>query len=316
MSAPGSPLRQPLAGPRRARHCRWSSARSSSSPQALRALDLRRHRADRHHRHQRQDHHTALVGALCARQRPADAGRRRQHQPGGAGRADARSPDARSARGWVLELSSFQLETTAYPGADGNGAQRHRRPSRSLRRSRRLRRCQGAHLQGEGVQVLNRDDARVAAMRLPGAAIGAGALASARRRMATLVWPTSTARPGWCAATSALLAARRACSSPAVTTRQRARRAGAVRGARYLPQTSDRRPWPISRPAAPGRAGGRAEIDGVRYYDDSKGTNVGATVAALEGLGCKVVPDRSAATARARTFSPLGPVARHARASC
>jgi UDP-N-acetylmuramoylalanine--D-glutamate ligase len=28
-----------------------------------------------------------------------------------------------------------------------------------------------------------------------------------------------------------------------------------------------------------------AAIDGVEYYDDSKGTNVGATVAALEGLG-------------------------------
>jgi UDP-N-acetylmuramoylalanine--D-glutamate ligase len=28
-----------------------------------------------------------------------------------------------------------------------------------------------------------------------------------------------------------------------------------------------------------------ASIDGVDFYDDSKGTNVGATVAALEGLG-------------------------------
>jgi UDP-N-acetylmuramoylalanine--D-glutamate ligase len=28
-----------------------------------------------------------------------------------------------------------------------------------------------------------------------------------------------------------------------------------------------------------------AEIDGVRYYDDSKGTNVGASVTALRGLG-------------------------------
>jgi UDP-N-acetylmuramoylalanine--D-glutamate ligase len=28
-----------------------------------------------------------------------------------------------------------------------------------------------------------------------------------------------------------------------------------------------------------------ASIDDVDYYDDSKGTNVGATVAALEGLG-------------------------------
>ena len=26
-----------------------------------------------------------------------------------------------------------------------------------------------------------------------------------------------------------------------------------------------------------------AEVDGVAYYDDSKGTNVGATVAALDG---------------------------------
>jgi UDP-N-acetylmuramoylalanine--D-glutamate ligase len=31
-----------------------------------------------------------------------------------------------------------------------------------------------------------------------------------------------------------------------------------------------------------------AEIGGVSYYDDSKGTNVGATLAALQGLGRKV----------------------------
>ena len=31
------------------------------------------------------------------------------------------------------------------------------------------------------------------------------------------------------------------------------------------------------------------EKHGITFYDDSKGTNVGATVAALEGLGCKAV---------------------------
>jgi UDP-N-acetylmuramoylalanine--D-glutamate ligase len=35
----------------------------------------------------------------------------------------------------------------------------------------------------------------------------------------------------------------------------------------------------------PHRVENIAEINGVTYYDDSKGTNVGATVAALEGLG-------------------------------
>ena len=44
-----------------------------------------------------------------------------------------------------------------------------------------------------------------------------------------------------------------------------------------------------------------AEIDGVIYVDDSKGTNVGATLAAIEGMGRKVAIVLGA-TARARTF--------------
>ncbi|MEY4756828.1 MAG: hypothetical protein RJA34_1726 [Pseudomonadota bacterium] len=57
-------------------------------------------------------------------------------------------------------------------------------------------------------------------------------------------------------------------------------------------------------------------IDGVEYFDDSKGTNVGATVAALFGLGAdrKVVVILGG-EGKGQDFSPLAePVARYARA--
>ena len=54
--------------------------------------------------------------------------------------------------------------------------------------------------------------------------------------------------------------------------------------------------------------------DGVSYYDDSKGTNVGATVAALEGLRCKVVLI-AGGDGKGQDFSPLKDAfARYARA--
>ncbi len=53
---------------------------------------------------------------------------------------------------------------------------------------------------------------------------------------------------------------------------------------------------------------------GVDYIEDSKGTNVGATVAALQGLGQKVVLI-AGGDGKGQDFSPLAPpVARHARA--
>lgn len=48
-------------------------------------------------------------------------------------------------------------------------------------------------------------------------------------------------------------------------------------------------------------------VQEVAYYDDSKGTNVGATVAALEGLGCKVVLI-AGGDGKGQDFSPLHPV--------
>ena len=62
-----------------------------------------------------------------------------------------------------------------------------------------------------------------------------------------------------------------------------------------------------------------ATVGGVSAYDDSKGTNVGATVAALLGLGADLAPARLAVIlggdGKGQDFSPLAdPVARHARA--
>jgi UDP-N-acetylmuramoylalanine--D-glutamate ligase len=60
-----------------------------------------------------------------------------------------------------------------------------------------------------------------------------------------------------------------------------------------------------------------ATIDGVAYYDDSKGTNVGATVAALEGLGAegKKLVVIAGGDGKGQNFEPLAaPVAHHARA--
>ena len=62
-----------------------------------------------------------------------------------------------------------------------------------------------------------------------------------------------------------------------------------------------------------------AEVDGVEAFDDSKGTNVGATVAALEGLGADRAPARLVlilgGDGKGQDFGPLAaPVGRHARA--
>lgn len=56
------------------------------------------------------------------------------------------------------------------------------------------------------------------------------------------------------------------------------------------------------------------EINGVTFYDDSKGTNVGATCAALAGMSCKVVLI-AGGDGKGQDFTPLGePVSHNARA--
>ena len=62
-----------------------------------------------------------------------------------------------------------------------------------------------------------------------------------------------------------------------------------------------------------------ATVDGVDAFDDSKGTNVGATIAALDGLGAERAPARLVVIlggdGKGQDFAPLaGPLRRHARA--
>ena len=66
----------------------------------------------------------------------------------------------------------------------------------------------------------------------------------------------------------------------------------------------------------PHRVESVAIVNGVEYFDDSKGTNVGATVAALNGLGAeRRVVVILGGDGKRQDFAPLAaPVARHARA--
>jgi UDP-N-acetylmuramoylalanine--D-glutamate ligase len=69
----------------------------------------------------------------------------------------------------------------------------------------------------------------------------------------------------------------------------------------------------------PHRVAHVATVHGIDAYDDSKGTNVGATVAALNGLGADRAPSKLVVIlggdGKGQDFAPLlAPVQRHARA--
>ncbi len=213
---------------------------------------------------------------------------------------------------WVLELSSFQLETTATLDADAatvlNISEDH------LDRYAGIDEYAAAKARifaGCGVQVLNRDDARSMGMALPGREVVTFGLdVSSHERDFGVerergdIWlmqgdqrllkvgELQIAGMHNVANALAALALCRAIDLPMTALLD------ALRSFRGLPHRVER----------------VAEIDGVVYYDDSKGTNVGATVAALEGLGRKVVL-LAGGEGKGQDFAPLKPaVMRHARA--
>jgi len=222
-------------------------------------------------------------------------------------RLDAASPPAV----WVLELSSYQLETTWSLAPDAaamlNLSEDH------LDRYADLAEYGAAKarvFQGEGVQVLNRDDPRSAALALPGrrrisfgldAPPGSedfGVVSRSGRKWlvqgdADLIEAEALPLHGRHNAANALAAAALARAVGA----DREPIGEGLRTFRGLPHRLER----------------VALRGGVAWYDDSKGTNVGATIAALRGLDGGVVLI-AGGDGKGQDFTPLAaPVAERAR---
>lgn len=203
---------------------------------------------------------------------------------------------------FVLELSSFQLETTSSLNAEAavvlNVSEDHldRYPGMSEYTSAKSR-----VFFGQGVQVLNRDDPRVIAMR------------RSDRRVFTFglgtPWQDSDfglreidGEP-WLAQGRTNLMPVSALQVAGLHNALNALAALAL--CRALNMHYD----PLIEAlyqfkGLPHRVQKVGEIGGVEFYDDSKGTNVGATVAALKGMAQKVVLI-AGGDGKGQDFSPL-----------
>ncbi|WP_374265839.1 UDP-N-acetylmuramoyl-L-alanine--D-glutamate ligase [Zoogloea sp.] len=214
---------------------------------------------------------------------------------------------------WVLELSSFQLETE--PPLDAVSATVLNVTDDHLDRYAGLddyAAAKAAVFHGAGVQVLNREDARVKAMALPGRRVfsfGIDAPAGADD-----FGILHDADGEWLARGADRLLRRDAMKLAGNHNVANALAALALCEAAGLPREALIAALKAFR-GLPHRVEPVAErADGVIYYDDSKGTNVGATVAALEGLRRKVVLI-AGGDGKGQDFSPLKDAfARYARA--
>jgi UDP-N-acetylmuramoylalanine--D-glutamate ligase len=211
----------------------------------------------------------------------------------------------KAPRAWVLELSSYQLETTwslapraaamlnltedhldRYASLDDYGAAKAR------------------VFQNTGVQVLNRDDSRSLAMALPGRKVVTFGLDAPRgddfgvagnklvQGRSEIVAVDELAIRGSHNVANALAA----CALVSALGTNPAALVSGLKSFKGLPHRLEL----------------VATRRGVEWYDDSKGTNVGATVAALRGLGKKAVLILGG-EGKGQDFAPLGPaVSAHA----
>jgi UDP-N-acetylmuramoylalanine--D-glutamate ligase len=224
---------------------------------------------------------TALTGAMC-RAAGLDTEVAGNISPAVLDALVARLEAGRMPQVWVLELSSFQLETTASlrPAAAAmlNLSEDH------LDRYAGMAQYAAAKarvFEGDGVQVLNRNDPRSVGMRRPG------------RRVVTFGddpapdhddfgllkvfgehWLAQGGTPLVAAADLRIAGLHNAVNALAALALcrgidlQTAPLLDALRRFEGLPHRLQR----------------VADIDRVAFYDDSKGTNVGAAVAALDGF--------------------------------
>jgi UDP-N-acetylmuramoylalanine--D-glutamate ligase len=212
---------------------------------------------------------------------------------------------------WVLELSSFQLETLESLNADAatvlNVSDDHLDRYIDLED---YATAKARVFRGDGGQVLNRQDVRVKRMAIAGRQLITFGLDAPgdpadfglreNRGEPWIVRGDSFLLPvhelplaGLHNAANAM-AALALCDGIGLDS---VRLLTALRQFRGLPHRVER----------------LADIAGVTYFDDSKGTNVGATVAALQGLGRKVVVILGG-DGKGQDFSPLkDAVVRHAR---
>jgi len=215
-----------------------------------------------------------------------------------------RAAGARRAEAFVLELSSFQLETTysldAHVAACLNLSEDHLDRYRSMED---YAAAKARIFHGNGVQVLNRQDAWTRGM------------AMANRRVLTFGLDAPASERDWgllddggetwlAQGVQKLLAV----SQLRVTGLHNAANALA---ALALTRAVDLPYHPLLQALTefeglPHRVQKVAEIAGVSFYDDSKGTNVGATVAALTGMPQRVVLI-AGGDGKGQDFSPLRP---------
>lgn len=212
---------------------------------------------------------------------------------------------------WVLELSSFQLETTATLDADAatvlNISEDHldRYDGMDEYAAAKQRIFMGAKM-----QVLNRDDPRTMAMRQTDCTLATFGLGTpAGENDFGIVQNNGDV---WLVQGKQALLRAGELQVTGLHNVANALAALALCRAIGLPMEA-LLDGLRSFVGLPHRVEQVAEINGVIYYDDSKGTNVGATVAALQGLGRKAVLI-AGGEGKGQDFTPLKPaVNEHAR---